>query len=95
MGIRSESAGKATAFSYMASALQPQQAVLLILHRDSAMQRRETDTASPGSSHVKVQIVNTQEDDRAYLRPNRYFRFFLFKEKEGSRTCWLPDGYSS
>jgi len=33
------------------------------------------------------------EPKHEYLRPNRYFRFFLFKEKLNGTTCWLPEGF--
>jgi len=28
-----------------------------------------------------------------YLCPSRYFRFFMFHERNAKRTCWLPEGY--
>ena len=51
--------------------------------------------ALASSGHVQVQIVDTEESRTGYLRPNRYFRFYLFREKDGPRTCWLPDGFCS
>lgn len=31
----------------------------------------------------------------SYLRPNRYFKFYLFRAREGDQTCWLPEGFSA
>jgi hypothetical protein len=32
-------------------------------------------------------------DRHAYLRPWRYFRFYMLYEPSSRRTCWLPEGY--
>lgn len=32
-------------------------------------------------------------DAHAYLRPWRYFRFYMLHEPKSNRTCWLPEGY--
>jgi hypothetical protein len=32
-------------------------------------------------------------DRHAYLRPWRYFRFYVLYEPASRRTCWLPEGY--
>lgn len=32
-------------------------------------------------------------DRHAYLRPWRYFRFYVLHEARSNRTCWLPEGY--
>jgi len=36
-----------------------------------------------------------KEADIEYLRPNRYFKFYLFRQKGGNTTCWLPEGFSA
>ena len=35
----------------------------------------------------------TQYDRHDYLRPWRYFRFYMLYESNSRRTCWLPEGY--
>jgi hypothetical protein len=32
-------------------------------------------------------------DRNAYLRPWRYFRFYVLHEPTSRRTCWLPEGF--
>jgi hypothetical protein len=32
-------------------------------------------------------------DRHGYLRPWRYFRFYMLYEPNSRRTCWLPEGY--
>ena len=32
-------------------------------------------------------------DRHDYLRPWRYFRFYMLYEPVSRRTCWLPEGY--
>ncbi len=32
-------------------------------------------------------------DRHGYLRPGRYFHFYLLYEPKARRSCWLPDGY--
>ena len=32
-------------------------------------------------------------DRHGYLRPGRYFHFYLLYEPTAGKTCWLPDGY--
>ena len=46
---------------------------------------------SPDPTHQKQQSID--EDRLSYLRPNRYFKFYLFREKDGNTTCWLPEGF--
>ena len=42
---------------------------------------------------VDVRLQEEEAELRDYLRPNRYFRFYLFKERETNTTCWLPEGF--
>ncbi len=35
----------------------------------------------------------TEYDRHGYLRPWRYFRFYMLYEPNSRRTCWLPEGY--
>ena len=32
-------------------------------------------------------------DRHAYLRPWRYFRYYVLFEPTSRRTCWLPEGF--
>jgi len=32
-------------------------------------------------------------DRHGYLRPWRYFRFYMLYDPNSRRTCWLPEGY--
>jgi len=32
-------------------------------------------------------------DRHGYLRPGRYFHFYLLYEPIAGKSCWLPDGY--
>lgn len=32
-------------------------------------------------------------DRNAYLRPWKYFRFYVLFEPESRKTCWLPEGF--
>ncbi|MBM4083341.1 MAG: hypothetical protein FJ272_00965 [Planctomycetes bacterium] len=54
----------------------------------SAQTRWRTATATRD-----VESAMLTEPKHEYLRPNRYFRFFLFKEKLNGTTCWLPEGF--
>jgi hypothetical protein len=35
----------------------------------------------------------TEYDRHGYLRPWRYFRFYMLYDPNSRRTCWLPEGY--
>jgi hypothetical protein len=35
----------------------------------------------------------TEYDRHGYLRPWRYFRFYMLYDPKSKRTCWLPEGY--
>jgi hypothetical protein len=35
----------------------------------------------------------TDYDRHGYLRPWRYFRFYMLYDPNSRRTCWLPEGY--
>ncbi len=35
----------------------------------------------------------TEYDRHGYLRPWRYFRFYMLYEPNARKTCWLPEGY--
>ncbi len=39
------------------------------------------------------QKAERDESRLSYLRPNRYFKFYLFRQKKGAMTCWLPEGF--
>lgn len=41
----------------------------------------------------EVETAMLAEPRHEYLRPNRYFRLYLFKEKLNRTTCWLPEGF--
>ncbi len=34
-------------------------------------------------------------DRHEYLRPWRYFRFYMLYEPHEKKTCWLPEGYGT
>lgn len=45
---------------------------------------------------IDVQVYDPSKDEEkpnSYLRPNRYFKFYLFRQKKGATTCWLPEGF--
>ena len=50
--------------------------------------RRSTDP-----SLIEMEQTEPVEGRLSYLRPNRYFKFYLFREKSGGTTCWLPEGF--
>ncbi len=47
----------------------------------------------PRLSVAKLRNLWCEDSRTVHLRPNRYFRFYLLKEKDGERTCWLPEGF--
>jgi len=52
---------------------------------------QRTNQFAAGSKFATAVAMN--EDRLDYLRPNRYFRFYLFREKHTDITCWLPEGF--
>ena len=42
---------------------------------------------------VRLQETEPFREGLGYLRPNRYFKFYLFRERKGATTCWLPEGF--
>jgi len=55
---------------------------------------RRTEWPVPSGETADVTVAVMMNEDRLdYLRPNRYFRFYLFREKQTDITCWLPEGF--
>ena len=52
-----------------------------------------TETRPGRGDPAKKAQFDFEEGSLDYLRPNRYFKFYLFREKEGLTTCWLPEGF--
>ncbi|MBU1136314.1 MAG: hypothetical protein KJ559_02290 [Nanoarchaeota archaeon] len=34
-----------------------------------------------------------EKDKYEYLRPNKYFKFYIFVEQSSKLICWLPEGF--
>jgi len=56
------------------------------------MKANET-ALTPGWLPPAVEEEVAGYDRHAYLRPWRYFRFFVLYEPMSNRSCWLPEGY--
>ena len=58
-------------------------------------QIRASANCKPYDPKQAEQTDQTDQDESrfSYLRPNRYFKFYLFRQKKGAMTCWLPEGF--
>lgn len=58
---------------------------------------RKLETA-PVQNELRLGAIREEPqayDTHAYLRPWRYFRFYMLYEPKSGRTCWLPEGYDT
>ena len=60
--------------------------------RETGMKKPD-ETAQNQLSLCVVTEEPTEYDRHGYLRPWRYFRFYMLYEPNSGRTCWLPEGY--
>ncbi|MBU0628553.1 MAG: hypothetical protein KKC75_05150 [Nanoarchaeota archaeon] len=51
-------------------------------------------TTYPPDPEERRESAKWWGDIYAYLRPNRYFKFYLLSERNGTTTCWLPEGFT-
>jgi len=60
-----------------------------------AQEANPVETSDTAKALFTLHKKNWTGNDRlAYLRPSRYFHFYMFYEPEFCRTCWLPEGYA-
>ena len=57
--------------------------------------KKPDEMAQSQLSIMAVAEETTEYDRHGYLRPWRYFRFYMLYEPNSRRTCWLPEGYEA
>ncbi len=58
----------------------------LAVDKPDALEGQDTRREAPAEDRAMV-------DRYGYLRPGRYFHFYLLYEPTTGKSCWLPDGY--